>query len=298
MQAVLVMIRSDGERRSFSIARDMTVIGRREDCDLRIPLGEISRKHCRLVRDGEVLRLEDLGSSNGTYHNGERVQESVLTPGDTIQIGPVVFALQIDGVPADEDLHPVPPQELAAGGASDLDTEVTEGEYSEGEYAAEGELPAEGEYAAEEELPAEGEYATGEELVAEGEYAADVEVADSVPEGEYAALESEPDAQFADAGAGGDYAAEEEPPSEPEGAETAPQEDELFLTEENMLGESDSASSVELPEHHSEGSPDAGAGELHLESTDFTTLDTPETPHAELHLENLDADLDTHRPHG
>src|SRR5204862_2121380 len=36
MQAVLVMFRSDGERRSFSMARDMTVIGRREDCDLRI----------------------------------------------------------------------------------------------------------------------------------------------------------------------------------------------------------------------------------------------------------------------
>ena len=85
----------------------MTVIGRREDCDLRIPLGEISRKHARLVRDGDSLRLEDLGSSNGTYLNGQRVQESVLNPGDSIQIGPVVFVLQIDGNPADEDLQPV-----------------------------------------------------------------------------------------------------------------------------------------------------------------------------------------------
>src|SRR5262245_42368052 len=75
MQAVLVMFRSDGERRSFSIARDMTVIGRREDCDLRIPLGDVSRKHCRLVRDGDMLKVEDLGSSNGTYLNGRRVQE-------------------------------------------------------------------------------------------------------------------------------------------------------------------------------------------------------------------------------
>lgn len=119
MQAVLVMFRSDGERRSFSIARDMTVIGRREDCDLRIPLGEISRKHCRLVRDGDALRLEDLGSSNGTFHNGERIQEVTLNPGDSIQIGPVVFVVQIDGVPADEELQPVEPQptteaELAA----------------------------------------------------------------------------------------------------------------------------------------------------------------------------------------
>ncbi len=101
MQAVLVMFRSDGERRSFSIARDMTVIGRREDCDLRIPLGDVSRKHCRVVRDGDILKIEDLGSSNGTYLNAQRVQEALLSPGDSIQVGPVVFVLQIDGEPAD-----------------------------------------------------------------------------------------------------------------------------------------------------------------------------------------------------
>ena len=107
MQAVLVMFRSDGERRSFSVTRDMTVVGRREDCDLRIPLHEVSRKHARLVRDGDTLRLEDLGSSNGTFLNGQRVQEAVLNAGDSVQIGPVVFVLQVDGYPADHDLAPV-----------------------------------------------------------------------------------------------------------------------------------------------------------------------------------------------
>src|SRR5947207_15570315 len=107
MQVVLVMFRQDGERRSFSITRDVTVIGRREDCDFRIPLGEVSRKHCRLIKDGNSLRLEDLGSSNGTFRNGERVQEGELNPGDTLQVGPVIFVLQIDGVPADEELQPV-----------------------------------------------------------------------------------------------------------------------------------------------------------------------------------------------
>ena len=110
MQAVLVMFRSDGDRRSFSITRDITVIGRREDCDLRLPLGDVSRKHCRLVRDGDSIRLEDLGSSNGTYHNGQRVQEAILSPGDSIQVGPLVFVLQIDGVPADEEMTPVQAQ--------------------------------------------------------------------------------------------------------------------------------------------------------------------------------------------
>lgn len=118
MQAVLVMFRSDGERRSFSMARDMTVVGRREDCDLRIPLGEVSRKHCRIVRDGDSLKLEDLGSSNGTFLNGQRVQEALLSPGDTIQVGPVVFVLQIDGQPTDEELQPVQMESGAAAAAA------------------------------------------------------------------------------------------------------------------------------------------------------------------------------------
>jgi pSer/pThr/pTyr-binding forkhead associated (FHA) protein len=106
MQVVLVMFRGEGERRSFSITRDVTIVGRREDCDFRIPLGEISRKHCRLVKEGEVLKVEDLGSSNGTFHNGERIQAAELMPGDTLQVGSVAFVVQIDGSPIEEELQP------------------------------------------------------------------------------------------------------------------------------------------------------------------------------------------------
>src|SRR5687768_6702597 len=122
MQAVLVMFRSDGERRSFSVTRDMTVIGRREDCDLRIPLGEVSRKHCRLVRDGDILKIEDLGSSNGTFLNAHRVQEALLSPGDSIQVGPIVFVLQVDGTPADDELSPVSVPVAAEADGSGLET--------------------------------------------------------------------------------------------------------------------------------------------------------------------------------
>src|SRR5688572_7127904 len=113
MQAVLVMFRNDGDKRSFSLSREMTVIGRRQDCDLMIPLGEISRKHCRIIKEADTLRIEDLGSSNGTYVNGKRVQEAVLSAGDTVQVGPVVFVLQVDGEPAEDDLRP-----FAAGAAA------------------------------------------------------------------------------------------------------------------------------------------------------------------------------------
>jgi len=119
MQVVLVMFRADGERRSFSLPRTITVIGRREDCDLRIPLGDVSRKHCRFIADNDVLRVEDLGSSNGTFHNGVRIQEAVVNPGDNVQVGPVMFVVQINGVPADEEIQPV----VAGAGAAN-DTNV------------------------------------------------------------------------------------------------------------------------------------------------------------------------------
>jgi predicted component of type VI protein secretion system len=109
MQVVMVMFKADGERRSFSLPRAITVIGRREDCDLRIPLADVSRKHCRLINENETLRVEDLGSSNGTFHNGVRIQEAVVQAGDTITVGPVTFVAQIDGVPADDQIQPAMP---------------------------------------------------------------------------------------------------------------------------------------------------------------------------------------------
>jgi len=122
MGVVMVMFRADGQRRSFTVSRDMTVIGRREDCDLRIPLSDVSRKHCRLIKDGETVKVEDLGSSNGTYINGERVQQAEVAAGDTLQVGPVVFVMQVDGYPADEDLTPVTVQTAAANANAGTDT--------------------------------------------------------------------------------------------------------------------------------------------------------------------------------
>lgn len=128
MQVVLVMFRADGERKSFSLPRSVTVVGRREDCDLRIPLGDVSRKHCRLIAENDELRVEDLGSSNGTFHNGARIQEAVINAGDTLAVGPVAFVVQINGVPADEDIAPTPAVPSAANdtGINQSPTELPE----------------------------------------------------------------------------------------------------------------------------------------------------------------------------
>jgi pSer/pThr/pTyr-binding forkhead associated (FHA) protein len=101
MNVNLVLFKKNGLTRTFPLPDDVTVIGRRQECDLCIPLTVISRRHCELSRDQDVLRVRDLGSKNGTYVNGQKVPEASLKPGDTLRIGPVSFGIQIDNEPAE-----------------------------------------------------------------------------------------------------------------------------------------------------------------------------------------------------
>jgi pSer/pThr/pTyr-binding forkhead associated (FHA) protein len=99
MDVKLVMIKNNGGHKSFPLAGEVIVLGRRHDCDLRIPLMSVSRKHCQINLDNGNIKVRDLDSSNGTLINGEIVNESVVKAGDEIKIGPLSFVLQVDGVP-------------------------------------------------------------------------------------------------------------------------------------------------------------------------------------------------------
>jgi pSer/pThr/pTyr-binding forkhead associated (FHA) protein len=105
MDVKLVMFKSDGQRKDFPVTGAVTVLGRGEECDLRVPLLNVSRKHCELTCGGSQLKVKDLGSSNGTYVNNRRVTEVVLKAGDRLAIGPIVFTVQLDGKP--EQIRPV-----------------------------------------------------------------------------------------------------------------------------------------------------------------------------------------------
>src|SRR5688500_10464742 len=70
--------------------RGTLIIGRHEDADVRIDVPYISRKHAAIHVDGESVRIEDLGSSNGTRVK-ERVlrrgEDEALAPGDVVELG-------------------------------------------------------------------------------------------------------------------------------------------------------------------------------------------------------------------
>lgn len=117
MNAKLIMFREDGERRDFPITPPAVTVGRKNDCDIRIPLAEVSRRHVEFRVESNSIMVKDLGSANGTFVNNKRVNEASLSPGDHVIIGPVVFTLQVDGKPA--EIRPVKTKvrrrEMAAG---------------------------------------------------------------------------------------------------------------------------------------------------------------------------------------
>lgn len=69
------------------ITRDVTVIGRREFCDIRIDHHSLSKRHAVLVRTDGLLIIRDLATTNGTKVKGQRVRWAALLPDDRIALG-------------------------------------------------------------------------------------------------------------------------------------------------------------------------------------------------------------------
>ena len=89
------LISSDG--RQFAVAIGSTVIGRGEGAQVRLADVGISRQHARLDYDGTRMVLTDLGSTNGTTVNGNRITAAALQHGDVIQLGTTTLTFRLDG---------------------------------------------------------------------------------------------------------------------------------------------------------------------------------------------------------
>jgi phosphoserine phosphatase RsbU/P len=94
--ATLILLQGQNAGRQFTCDHSMTSIGRQADCVVCLDDPAVSRKHACIVQDGPDFFVEDLGSSNGTYVNGLRIESrKLLSESDTLQIGPYVLALRL-----------------------------------------------------------------------------------------------------------------------------------------------------------------------------------------------------------
>jgi pSer/pThr/pTyr-binding forkhead associated (FHA) protein len=79
---------------SIDLTKDMTLFGRDEDCDVRLDHKSISKLHCVIVKTDGLLLLRDLGSTNGTRVNGQRVRRAALLPNDTLAVANLKFVVK------------------------------------------------------------------------------------------------------------------------------------------------------------------------------------------------------------
>ena len=70
----------------FPVNKPVITIGRKADNDIRIDNLAVSSHHARIRLDSGACILEDLQSTNGTYHNGERITRHILVNGAVINI--------------------------------------------------------------------------------------------------------------------------------------------------------------------------------------------------------------------
>ncbi len=85
--AALICISGRSIGQMFVISQEEITLGRAPECDIFLDDEGVSRHHAKVIRKGDTLIVMDLGSTNGTYVDGERIQVLTLTDGLKIQVG-------------------------------------------------------------------------------------------------------------------------------------------------------------------------------------------------------------------
>lgn len=93
VRAQLVPLNAGAE--PVDIVKDVTLVGRKEDCDLRLDHKSVSKLHCIIVKTDGLLLVRDLGSTNGTRVNDQRVRRAALLPNDKLSVAQFQFRVRL-----------------------------------------------------------------------------------------------------------------------------------------------------------------------------------------------------------
>ncbi len=80
---------------TFHLTRPTTVLGRSASCDVVLPDPAVSRRHFRIERGADGVSVDDLGSTRGTFVNGQRVTSSPLQDGDRLEIAGLALVFRV-----------------------------------------------------------------------------------------------------------------------------------------------------------------------------------------------------------
>ncbi|RLS57591.1 MAG: FHA domain-containing protein [Planctomycetota bacterium] len=93
-----------GQAKTYELKAGDNFLGRLPDCDIQIDFNMVSRKHARVFAVEEQFLIEDLGSGNGTFVNGQKIEKPMrLKSNDRIELGPVLFRYEGIDSPSSSD---------------------------------------------------------------------------------------------------------------------------------------------------------------------------------------------------
>jgi hypothetical protein len=88
-QPRLIISGPEVESATFELEQEYTHAGRSSDNEIHLPFSSVSTRHCIFILSGADVVVRDLNSSNGTFVNGAAIDETILRPGDQIQLGTI-----------------------------------------------------------------------------------------------------------------------------------------------------------------------------------------------------------------
>ncbi|NIR25822.1 MAG: FHA domain-containing protein, partial [Gammaproteobacteria bacterium] len=97
--AKLIVKLGDKVIREISLVKPETTIGRNIENDIQIDNLAVSNFHARIVKEGEQFFVQDLGSLNGTYLSGKKIELSELNFGDEVSIAKHTLIFEQDDIP-------------------------------------------------------------------------------------------------------------------------------------------------------------------------------------------------------
>ncbi|MBU6399678.1 MAG: FHA domain-containing protein [Verrucomicrobia bacterium] len=92
--ARLVLLTEGLTGRAYDLKVDRTTVGRLDDNAFQVAEASVSSHHCEVLLHGNDVVVKDLGSTNGTFVNGERITEATLKPGQILRLGSVEMRLE------------------------------------------------------------------------------------------------------------------------------------------------------------------------------------------------------------
>src|SRR5262249_9627352 len=78
---------------ALELTRPVMVLGRHSEADIRLPLPDVSRRHCQLSYVNGAWHVRDLKSLNGTFLNDKPIEEALLCHGDRLRVGGFTFGV-------------------------------------------------------------------------------------------------------------------------------------------------------------------------------------------------------------